>query len=132
MTPFPTASRASRLHFTSAVGRDEPRFACPELHRDRLEDADAVERMLAKLSARRYPIGLEPVRAEVTCRPRSTSHSAVSRRFVKANKCALGELLARDLSGSDLAALIVDGVHCGDHLCVVALRIGIGGVKYSL
>jgi putative transposase len=94
--------------------------------------AMAMERMLAKLSCRRYPIGLEPVGAEVAARARSTSKSAVSRRFVKATECALADLLARDLSGLDLVALMVDGVHFGDHLCVVALGIGIDGTKHPL
>jgi len=69
----------------------------------------AVERMLAKLSCRRYQAGLKPFGAEVTARARSTSKSAVSRQFVKATECALGELLARDLSGLDLVALMIDG-----------------------
>jgi putative transposase len=92
----------------------------------------AMERMLAKLSCRRYKVGLEPVGAEVTGRARATSKSAVSRRFVKATETALGELLGRDLSGLDLVGLMVDGVHFGDHLCVVALGIGIDGVKHPL
>ena len=44
---------------------------------------------------------------------RSTSKSAVSRRFVAATETALGELLAADLSGLDLVALMIDGVHFG-------------------
>jgi len=41
----------------------------------------------------------------------------VSRRFVAATETALGELLAADLSCLDLVALMVDGVHFGEHLC---------------
>jgi len=51
----------------------------------------------------------------------------VSRRFVAATETALAELLAADLSG--LVALMIDGVHFGEHLCVVALGIGIDGTK---
>jgi hypothetical protein len=29
-------------------------------------------------------------------------------------------------------ALLIDGVHFGEHLCVVALGIGIDGVKHPL
>ena len=36
---------------------------------------------------------------------------------------ALAELLAADLSGLDLVCLMVDGVHFGEHCCVVALGI---------
>ena len=45
---------------------------------------------------------------------------------------ALAELLAADLSGLDLVAFMVDGVHFADHLCVVALGIDIDGVKHPL
>jgi transposase-like protein len=92
----------------------------------------AMSRMLAGLSTRRYPVGLEPVGQRVEQSARSTSKSAVSRRFVAATETALAELLAADLSGLDLVALMVDGVHFGEHLCVVALGIGIDGVKHPL
>jgi putative transposase len=92
----------------------------------------AIQRMLAGLSTRRYPVGLEPVGAKVEATARSTSKSAVSRRFVAATQAALAELLALDLSGLDLVALMIDGVHFGDHLCVVALGIGIDGTKHPL
>ena len=59
-----------------------------------------------------------------------TSKSAVSRRFVAATETALAELLAADSSGLDLVALMVDGVHFGEHTCVVALGIGIDGTKH--
>ena len=45
---------------------------------------------------------------------------------------ALAELLAADLSGLDLVAFMVDGVHFGEHTCVVALGIGIDGTKHPL
>ncbi len=92
----------------------------------------AMTRMLAKLSTRRYGVGLEPVGEEVTSKARSTSKSAVSRRFVAATETALAALLGRDLSGLDLVAVMVDGVHFGEHLCVVALGIGIDGTKHPL
>jgi transposase-like protein len=92
----------------------------------------AMQRMLAGLSTRRYPAGLEPVGERVEKTAHSTSKSAVSRRFVAATETALAELLAADLSGLDLVALMIDGVHFGEHLCVVALGIGIDGVKHPL
>src|SRR5665811_1629375 len=92
----------------------------------------AMGRMLAGLSTRHYPAGLEPVGHRVEQTGRSTSKSAVSRRFVAATETALGELLSADLSELDLVALMIDGVHFGDHLCVVALGIGIDGVKHPL
>ena len=92
----------------------------------------ALERMLAGLSTRRYPVGLEPVGIRTDQAATSTSRSAVSRRFVTATETALTALLAADLSGLDLVALMIDGVHFADHLCVVALGIGIDGVKHPL
>jgi transposase-like protein len=92
----------------------------------------AMEKMLAGLSARRYQAGLEPVGEKAGRAGRSVSKSAVSRRFVAATETALAGLLAADLSGLDLVALMIDGVHFGEHLCVVALGIGIDGTKHPL
>ena len=94
--------------------------------------AMALERMMAKLSTRRYAAGLEPIGAAVEATGRSTSKSAISRRFVAATESALVDMLAADLSELDLVALMIDGVHFADHLCVVALGIGIDGTKYPL
>jgi transposase-like protein len=75
---------------------------------------------------------LEPVGQRTEQAATATSRSAVSRRFVAQTETALSELLAADLSGLDLVALMVDGVHFGAHTCVVALGIGIDGIKHPL
>lgn len=92
----------------------------------------AMERMLAGLSTRRYTAGLEPVGEAVEAEARSTSRSAVSRRFVRATETALAELMDRRLDDLDLVAIMVDGLHFGEHTCVVALGIDIDGVKHPL
>ena len=92
----------------------------------------ALEKMLAGLSTRRYPVGLEPVGQQATETSSATSKSAVSRRFVAMTETALVELLSADLSGLDLVALMIDGVHFAESCCVVALGIGIDGVKHPL
>jgi putative transposase len=92
----------------------------------------AMERMLAGLSTRHYPAGLEPVGARTEQAATATSRSAVSRRFVAATETALAQLLAADLRCLDLVAFMVDGVHFGEHCCVVALGIDIDGVKHPL
>jgi putative transposase len=97
-----------------------------------LLDQLALERMLAKLSTRRYPAGLEPVGTQVAQAAAGTSKSAVSRRFVAATEHALAELLTADLSGLDLVALLLDGVRVAEHTCVVALGITIDGTKIPL
>lgn len=92
----------------------------------------ALEKMMAKLSTRRYAAGLEPVGSQVEAAASSTSRSAVSRRFVAMTERALDEMMHADLSELDLVALMVDGVHFGEHLCVVALGITIDGIKVPL
>jgi putative transposase len=97
-----------------------------------LLDQLAVERMLAKLSTRRYPAGLEPVGTQVVQASSGTSKSAVSRRFVARTEHALAELLAADLSALELVALLVDGIRVAEHCCVVALGITLDGTKVPL
>ena len=92
----------------------------------------ALERMMAKLSTRRYRAGLEPVGTEIEAGARATSRSAVSRRFVTMTERALGELMGADLAELDLVAIMIDGVHFAEHLCVVALGITIDGTKIPL
>jgi putative transposase len=92
----------------------------------------ALEKMLAGLSSRRYTHGLEPAGQAVEGSASSTSKSAVSRRFVAATETALGELMSRRLDDLDLVAVMADGVHFGEHTCVVALGIGIDGTKHPL
>ena len=92
----------------------------------------AMERMLAGLSTRRYGVGLEPVGEAVEASSSATSKSAVSRKFVAMTEHALSDLLAADLSQLDLVALMIDGVHFTDHLCVVALGIDFDGTKHPV
>ena len=92
----------------------------------------AMEQMLAGLSTRRYPVGLEPVGQHVTETSSATSKSAVSRRFVAMTETALAELLSRELSGLDLVALMIDGVHFAESCCIVAMGIDIDGNKHPL
>jgi len=92
----------------------------------------ALEKMLAGLSSRRYGSGLEPAGQAVEQAASATSKSAVSRRFTAATETALTELMTRRLDDLDLVAFLVDGVHFGEHTCVVALGIDIAGVKHPL
>jgi putative transposase len=93
---------------------------------------EAMARMLAKLSTRRYQVGLEPMGEAVAAKSRSVSKSAVSRRFVAATESALAELMTADLTELDLVAIMVDGVGFAQHLCVVALGIALDGTKHPL
>ena len=125
--------RVDRPRVRSADGAAElPLATWQAFAATELLDQLAVERMLAKLSTRRYHHGLEPVGTQVAQASSGTSKSAVSRRFVAWTKHALAELLAQDLSGLDLVALLVDGIWVAEHCCVVALGVTIDGTKVSL
>lgn len=89
----------------------------------------ALGRMLAGLSTRRYRAGGEPA-GDVDLK--GTSRSAVSRRFVRGTQAKLAELFGRDLSGLDILAVFIDGLHVGDHLIVVALGVDAQGTKHPL
>src|SRR5438876_7026852 len=87
----------------------------------------ALERMMAKLSTRRYRAGLEPVGSAVDATASGTSRSAVSRRFVQMTERALDEMMHQDLSGLDLVAVMIDGIDFAEQFCVVGLGVSICG-----
>ena len=87
-----------------------------------------MERMLAGVATRRHARAAEPV-GEAAGKQKSTSKSAISRRFVKLTETALAELMARDLSGEDIKVLMIDGEHLAERCVVVALAITADGTK---
>jgi putative transposase len=96
--------------------------------RDLLNQA-ALGRMLAGLSTRQYPVGLEPI-GEVEAR--ATSKSAISQRFIEGTERKLAELFGRDLSQLNLVAMFIDGVEIAEHCIVVALGVDADGRKHPL
>jgi transposase-like protein len=90
-----------------------------------------VARMLAGISTRRHPVALEPVGQAVEQAATSTS-SAVSRRFVAATAERLAELCAHPLGEQRWPVVMLDGVHLGEHLLVVALGVTAEGTKVPL
>ena len=88
--------------------------------------------MLAGISTRKYPVALEPVGEAVEQTATSTSKSAVSRRFVAATAERLAELCARPLDQTRWPIVMLDGVHLGEHLLVVALGVTDDGTKVPL
>jgi hypothetical protein len=82
-----------------------------------------MERMLAGVATRRHARTAGPVGAQVDKEAKSTSRSAISRRFVKQTETALAELMARDLAGEDIKVLMLDGEHMAERCVVVALAI---------
>ena len=93
-------------------------------------DRRVVEQMLVGVATRQYARSLEPLGPEMTSR--GTSKSAVSRRFVARTTAQLAAWQSAPLDGLDLVALLIDGVHLGDHCLIVALGIAADGQKHAL
>lgn len=94
-----------------------------------LLDRLTVERMLAGVATRRHVDVAEPLSGQVEAAAKATGRSAVSRRFKRATEAALAELMARDLSGLDVAVIMIDGLEIAGQCCVVALVITTDGTK---
>jgi len=89
-----------------------------------------VEQMLVGVATRQYARSLEPLPAAMVSR--GTSKSAVSRRFVVKTAAQLAAWRSTALDGFDLVALLIDGVHVGEHCIIVALGIDRTGAKHAL
>ena len=89
-----------------------------------------VEQMLVGVTTRAYARSLEPIGDDM--RSRGTSKSAVSRRFVVQTTAQLEKWRSRSLADLDLVALLIDGLHVGDHCLVAALGIDATGQKHVL
>ena len=90
----------------------------------------AVEQMVLGVSSRRYARSLEPLPQALGVH--GISKSAVSERFVVGTARRLAEFMRRDLSGVELVALMIDGVHFADHVVLAAVGIDVGGEKHVL
>jgi putative transposase len=97
--------------------------------RDPLEQR-AVEQMVLGVSTRGYARSLEPLPEAVAVR--SISKSAVSERFVYGTERKLAELMSRDLHQLRVVALLIDGVHFGEHVVLAAVGVDEHGDKHVL
>jgi transposase-like protein len=110
-------------------GHEVPLESYAHFASDDLLSRVVLERMLAGVATRRHVRAAEPVGEQAEAAARSTSRSAISRRFVKQTETALAELLGRDLTGEDITVLMLDGEHMADRCVVVALAITADGTK---
>ena len=110
-------------------GHEVPLTSYTQFASDDLLSQVVMERMLAGVATRRHARTGEPVGTQVVEQAKSTSRSAISRRFVRQTETALGELMARDLSGEDIKVLMLDGEHMAERCVVVALAITADGTK---
>ena len=113
-----------------AAGREVPLPTFQTLAQEDPLHRRVVEQMLVGVATRQYARSLEPVPAGVVSR--GTSKSSVSRRFVAKTTVQLRAWQSAPLDGLDLVALLVDGVHIGEHCLVVALGIAADGQKHAL
>ena len=144
--PERTASRAGHANGELALGGRRVRVRRPRVRSTdgeevtletwrRFAEADpltprAVEQMVLGVSTRKYVRSIEP--APPGLKSRGTSKSAVSRRFVASTREKLAETMSRDLSKLVLCAIMIDGIHVGEYLVLVALGIDTHGDKHVL
>ena len=86
--------------------------------------------MLAGVATRRHVDVAEPLSSEVETAAKATGRSSVSRRFKRATEAALTELMARDLSGLEVAVIMIDGLDVAGQCVVVALAITADGPRF--
>jgi putative transposase len=110
-------------------GHEVPLTSYTHFAADDLLTRVVMERMLAGVATRRHSRVAEPVGTVVDKEAKSTSRSAISRRFVKQTETALAELMARDLTGEDIKVLLLDGEHMAERCVVAALAITADGTK---
>jgi len=110
-------------------GHEVPLISYTHFATDDLLTEVVMERMLAGVATRRHARAGEPVGTQVDQEAKSTSRSAISRRFVKQTQTALAELMARDLAELDIKVLMLDGEHLAQRCVVVALAIAADGTK---
>lgn len=119
-----------RPRVRSSDGKEVPLPSWAKFAAEDPLNARAVEQMVLGVATRKYARSLEPMPAEV--KSRGTSKSAVSRRFVEATEKTLSEWLGKSLAELSLAALMLDGLVCGEHTVLVALGIDEQGAKHVL
>ena len=90
-------------------------------------DERALEQMVLGVSTRGYARSLEPLPEAVAVR--GISKSAVSERFVYGTEHKLAELMSRDLRQLHIVALLIDGVHFGEHVVLAAVGVDAHGDK---
>jgi putative transposase len=110
-------------------GHEVPLTSYEHFAADDLLTQVVMERMLAGVATRRHTRTGEPVSEKVSGTEKSTSKSAISRRFVRQTETALAELMARDLTELDIKVLMLDGEHMAERCVVVALAISADGTK---
>jgi len=93
-------------------------------------DRQTLEAIACGVSTRKYRRSLEKLSEEQ--KERSTSKSAVSRRFVALSQKQMTAWLSAPLSDLDVRVLVIDGIVFRDHTVIIVLGIDSEGKKHVL
>ncbi len=93
-------------------------------------DRQTMEAIACGVSTRKYRRSLEKLPEDQ--KERSTSKSAVSRRFVALSRKQMTEWLSTPLADRDIRVLVIDGIVFHDHTVIIVLGIDSDGKKHVL
>ena len=117
--------RVPRLRHVA--GSEIPLRSYEALQGERAVNDLLLKRVLYGISCRNYEAAAEAIPGAI-----GLSGSTVSRTFIQASAAKLREFQARDLSGEDVVAVVLDGKTFADATMVIALGITLSGEKRFL
>ena len=93
-------------------------------------DRHTLNAVACGISNRKYARSLDPLPESIE--ERSTSKSAVSRRYVAMTARQMTTWLTTPIGDRHFPIVMIDGIHLGDHLVLIALGIDFEGKKQVL
>jgi putative transposase len=108
-------------------GQEVPLTSYARLQHDGRRQRAVREGIVAGLTSRNYHRAVDSVLEGY-----GIEKSSVSRQFVQASAAQLKTLCEKKLDGLDLVAILIDGIHLGQQVLVVALGIETSGEKHVL
>jgi transposase-like protein len=93
-------------------------------------DRHAMNAVACGISGRKYARSLDPLPEDME--ERSTSKSSVSRRYVAMTTKQMTKWLTTPLGDRHFPIVMIDGIHLGEHLVLIALGIDSEGKKQVL
>ena len=93
-------------------------------------DHHTLNAVACGISSRKYARSLDSLPEEIE--DRSTSKSSVSRRYVAMTTKQMTSWLTTPLGDHHFPIIMIDGIHMGDHLVLIALGIDFEGKKQVL
>ena len=93
-------------------------------------DRHTLNAVACGISTRKYARSLDPLPESIE--ERATSKSSVSRRYVAMTTKQLTTWLTTPLGDRHFPIVMIDGIHLGDHVVLIALGIDVEGKKQVL